>query len=107
VSEYWVNINSDYFQIDMSNLGRGPYCGTSPEETDCETSKYYQDQKITLNLFKYKGENKEIFGNSNTTFDTVNGTFWIAIKYDNMEKETMKSSEETKLIQMIESIKKL
>lgn len=95
----WVSINSNLFEINMSNLGRGAYCWNTPEDPEgtCKVTPFYSNDILSLSLFNDNGEDKEIFGSTKV------GP-WISIKYNNMEKRKLAESEKTELFQLLDSI---
>jgi|SRR3989344_871692 len=112
----WINLTSSLFTIDMSNLGRGPWCsnimmGSDPPQPDpsCVISDYYTNSNIGLNLqlYKYNGENKEIFGTYKNTIPDFDGLPWVSIKWQNMETRDLTATEKAELIQVVDSIKKI
>lgn len=108
-TEGLINIQSDFFTIDISNLGRDPYCGDGPlvttAENTCATSVFLLNNKVGLELYTFNGEDKEIFGGIvEANKKERDAKPWISIKYNDMEKQKLTSSQKTELVNLLDTI---
>ncbi len=110
----WINLTSSLFIIELSNLGRGPWCsnimmGSDPPQPDpsCVISNYYTNSNTGLNLqlYKYNGENKEIFGTYKNTIPDFDGVPWVSVKWQGMESHDLTAAEKEELVTVLNSIR--
>ncbi|MBU1104502.1 hypothetical protein KJ664_01210 [Patescibacteria group bacterium] len=106
--EYWISLKSNLFDINISNLGRGPYCGDGPEPANtndsCRTSEFYSSYKVAMTMFASYGEDKEIWGFVKNTMNQNEPSTWISVKYQGMEKIRLSDTDKNELIKVMESI---
>jgi len=105
----WMDIKSDLFTIEISNLGRGPYCGDGPPlintNDSCRTSTFVSNDNVNLTLFTSYDEDKEISGgiiplNKQEQYSKS----WISIKYTNMEKQKLTNAQKSQLVDLLNTI---
>lgn len=106
----WISITSDVFTINISNLGRGPYCGDGPTTPTniCKTSKMPLASKVDTWLYNYNGEDGEISGAITATNEFgQKSNSWISIEYKDMKRQKLNPSQKTDLVKVLDTIKVL
>ncbi len=98
-----MSLQSDFFKVEVSDGGRGPYCGDGPDpEKLCKTSNLILSDKFQLTIFNYKGEDKELFGGLGQTSRGTNR--WISVKYKDMENKSLTATQKRILLDLLNSI---
>lgn len=107
--EGWIDVKSDLFTIRLSNLFRGPFCGSSTSNMkDCTVSPFYSNKITDLYMYNFKGEDKEIFGILNYKFQRSNQKkIWQSIIYQNMETRRLTQNEKDELTKVLDAIMQL
>ncbi|KKP69519.1 hypothetical protein A2X44_03190 [candidate division CPR3 bacterium GWF2_35_18] len=100
----WMTLTSNIFTIDISNAGRGPYCGDTGQDNLCHVENYYSNDLITMNLFSYNGKDEEIFGTIRKNYDENEGRVWISVKYSGIENRKLTDLENQELFNLLDSI---
>lgn len=101
-----VDIKSDFYDITISTLGRGPYCATP--SSGCVVTNFYSNNNISTEMWSYDNEDKEIFGSiKNVNLKPNTNQPWISIKYKDMENKKLTSEQKNELIKILDSIKPL
>ncbi|MDD3648352.1 MAG: hypothetical protein PHS44_07710 [Candidatus Dojkabacteria bacterium] len=96
-----IAISSDTYDIRISNLGRGPYCGDTPDsQEDCRTEIFYSSELIGLSTYYWKDERKEIYG---ATKVAPSGT-WFSIEYDDIETRELTNLESKEIRKILDSV---
>lgn len=69
------------------------------------TSVFLSNNKVNLNLYNFNGEDKEIFGGIiEANKQDQHAKPWVSIKYNNMEKQKLTSSQKTELVNLLDAI---
>src|SRR3989338_1360741 len=98
--DYSLELRSELFTVHISNLGRGPVCG-SPSPA-CGNTEFYSDDQVSMELWTINNQNAEIFG---TFKKALAGLTWILIKYKDMGTRNLTASEKSELITVINAVK--
>jgi uncharacterized protein YgiM (DUF1202 family) len=100
-TENWLAISSSAFEIQMSTLGRGPFCDFAKDAT-CGRMPFFANDMLDLDLWSASGEPKEIFGF--TEYKRNGARLWIAIKYEGMETQPLNPDAKAELLQLLDSL---
>lgn len=94
---------SNFFEITIGDLPRGPYCGDGivEEQIDrCVIEKYPLDESVArLEIFKVDGETGEVFGKLNSV-----DVAWLSIKWWHMEDTELTKAQKAELIEALKHI---
>lgn len=95
-----INVQSNLFQITISNFGRGPLCDSSPNE--CHgTIPFYSNKSV--NLEYNPTDNREIWGS--LTYSSLSDSLtWMSIKYPDMKNRTLIPTEMQELASFLDLI---
>ncbi len=97
-----IYIYSPVFEIRTAyGLGRGLWCEPSNDE-NCVVTSFYENELVKLSLYKWYGENKEIFGIILLDDDPI--PISLSIKYLDMEKRDLTQIEMGELIFFVDTI---
>ena len=104
-----MTITSDLYTIEVSNLGRGLYCGGSgrPPNIDdsCRTTTFLSNNILDLTLYTSYGEDKEVFGTLKIAPKTEPESLtWVSIKYKDMAIRKLTDEERNELLSVVNSI---
>ena len=103
--DYWLDISSDLFEIDIADGGRGLFCGSGPgDDTPCIITTFHTTPLAEYKLYNYDGENGEIFGITSENAPERDGNIWVSIKYDGMAERDLTSSEKAELTDALDSL---
>lgn len=98
-----LNLASDFFNVEISDGGRGPYCGDVPDpENLCKETVLQLSDKFQLTIFNYEGEDKELFGSLGKTSRDTNR--WVSVKYANMETTSLTAQQKNELLNLYNAI---
>jgi hypothetical protein len=60
LNDRWLKLTSPLFEVNISNLGRGPFCFPDMDSS-CETTPFLSNQILDLQLYTSGGQPREIF----------------------------------------------
>jgi hypothetical protein len=99
-----LTLNSPDFTIEISDGGRGPYCGDGEDPNNlCQTRQLTLSDDWTFTIYNYQGEDKELFSGLSQTSRGTNR--WISLKYPNMETKQLTLSQKQVLLKFLNTIK--
>ncbi|MCA9381470.1 sigma-70 family RNA polymerase sigma factor [Candidatus Dojkabacteria bacterium] len=78
----WVNIGNPWYDIHFSKLGRGPYCGDGPQDSEntCVTEPFVENGFMIAHKYIANGQLGEIFGTFLNTSTNYFDGWWISIR---------------------------
>jgi hypothetical protein len=98
----WLTLRSPNFEIQMSMLGRGPFCSRPDIDESCVREPFYADDFMELEAWSSFGEVKEIFGL--TQHSQQGARMWISVKYQERENRVLCDQEMDELSQLLRSL---
>lgn len=99
-----ITLESNEFQIEIADGGRGPFCGDGEDlDGSCKTSSLTLSPDWIFTVYNSEGEDKEIFGGLGKSSRDTNR--WISIKYPNMETKKLTPLQKTNLLKFLNSIR--
>jgi hypothetical protein len=98
----WLTVRSPVFELQMSTLGRGPFCSRPDVDESCTREPFYTDDLVELDAWSSYGELKEIFGV--TQHSHQGARMWISVKYKDMENHVLSDQEMDELSHLLKSL---
>ena len=90
LNDRWLKLTSPLFEVNISNLGRGPFCFPDVDSS-CETAPFFSNQIMDLQLFTSGGQAREIFGLAQFPDSEIN--VWVAITWQDMAAHPLTDAE--------------
>lgn len=105
-----LTISSDLFVIEISNLGRGPYCVNDPSvvtyDENCVVTPFFSNDTISLSMYSMNDVNHEIFGSIQSSIKNDQmANRWISVMYKHMDEDNLSADEKQQLMSVLETIK--
>jgi len=98
------HVASPVFSIEISTLGRGPFCQFPGQDESCVQTPFYTNELLELSTWSSYGEIKEIFGSLRAQVNGQPGLINVSVKYTGMETRELTSEEKQQLVQLFDSI---
>lgn len=100
-NDNWLKLTSSLFEVNISNLGRGPFCNSSMDNS-CQTTSFYATDNIDLQLYVAGGQAREIFGLAQ--FPDSDISVWVAITWQDMATHSLTEAERTEIERLVSSL---
>ncbi|MGD8603605.1 MAG: hypothetical protein PVF49_03435 [Anaerolineales bacterium] len=100
-NDLWLKLTSPVFEVNISNLGRGPFCNPSLDDS-CQITPFFDNDIVDLQLYTAGGQPREIFGLAE--FSDPEASVWVAITWQDMANHELSEDEITQIQQLVSSI---
>jgi hypothetical protein len=100
-NDQWLKLTSPLFEVNISNLGRGPFCNSSLDDT-CQTTLFYSTDIINLQLYTSGGQAREVFGLAE--FPNSEVGVWVAITWQDMANHSLTDTEQMEITRLVSSL---
>jgi hypothetical protein len=97
----WLKLASPIFEVNISNLGRGPFCNPGLDDS-CQITPFYENEVVDLQLYTAGGQPREIFGLAE--FSDPQTSVWVAITWQDMANHALTEDEITEIQRLVSSL---
>jgi hypothetical protein len=104
VNESWLKLTSPLFEVNISNLGRGPFCFPDMDSS-CQSTAFFSNEVVDLQLYSSGGQAREIFGLAE--FPDSEASVWVAITWQDMAIYALSEADLSEIIQLIATLELL
>lgn len=99
-NEQWLTLTSPLFDINISSLGRGPFC--YPGMDGCESMAYLTTDIMVMQLYTIDGQPRELFGLAQLPNGDIG--VWVSVKWQDMATHPLTGDEMSELIDLVSSL---
>jgi hypothetical protein len=100
-NDSWLKLTSPLFEVNISNLGRGPFCNPGLDDS-CQMTPFYANDVVNLQLFTAEDQPREIFGPAE--FSDPQASVWVAITWQDMANHSLTEAEVSEIQQLVSSL---
>lgn len=100
-NDLWLKLTSPLFEVNISNLGRGPFCNPSLDDS-CQITPFYENDVVDLQLYSSEGQPREIFGLAE--FSDPQASVWVAITWQDMPNHALSEDESHEIQSLVSSL---
>lgn len=101
LNDLWLKLTSPLFEVNISNLGRGPFCNPDLDHT-CDITPFFANDIVNLQLYHSEGQAREIFGLAQ--FPDTQVSVWVAITWQDMATYVLTDSERSEIQNLVSTL---